>query len=147
LQPVWLPFIFVFKRSINVHDVLFFQVTDSVGLQHWSEWGTCSSDCGNGLMSRQRKCTTHEATNIDNNCKADIVETRPCIGNKPCLGKSIDPIDIKPIFTILVSSKMVFTNNLMKLSIAYTVVFVGSFYFSRISILITTDMCCSFKTK
>ena len=58
------------------------------GLEHWSEWGTCSSQCGNGLMTRKRTCKKPlDSTDIGAICEADVVESRPCLGNKKCIGK------------------------------------------------------------
>ena len=46
----------------------------------WSEWGTCSVDCGTGSSSRSRVCSNEGK--FMSYCEPVIYETKDCTGNK-----------------------------------------------------------------
>ena len=47
----------------------------------WSEWGPCSVTCGEGVMTRIRRCNDPPPADGGEYCKGPGVETRPCLGN------------------------------------------------------------------
>ena len=51
--------------------------TDGIPL-HWSNWGTCSVTCGNGMHSRSRTCS--EPLFGGKPCNVPLTESKPCTG-------------------------------------------------------------------
>eukprot|EP00931_Biecheleriopsis_adriatica_P096084 TRINITY_DN6972_c0_g1_i3.p1 TRINITY_DN6972_c0_g1~~TRINITY_DN6972_c0_g1_i3.p1 ORF type:complete len:1953 (-),score=306.09 TRINITY_DN6972_c0_g1_i3:279-6137(-) len=49
-------------------------------VSHWSEWGTCSSNCGSGQQIRERQVTS-PAIGAGQPCDYTLAETRPCQDN------------------------------------------------------------------
>ena len=52
----------------------------------WSEWSTCSVDCGTGSAYRSRECNSNRK--FKSYCKLVLSETKTCTGNK-CENKSM----------------------------------------------------------
>ena len=44
----------------------------------WGEFGECSMDCGPGVKTRKRSCSSPESQHGGRNCKGDAVEDAEC---------------------------------------------------------------------
>lgn len=54
----------------------------------WTEWSTCSHQCGQGLKHRRRHCDNPKPSNGGRKCRGTHKQAKPCYG-RHCHGKEI----------------------------------------------------------
>ena len=53
------------------------------GWSNWPDWGDCSTTCGKGTQSRERRCNNPNPQHRGRKCTGEKAESRAC-ENKPC---------------------------------------------------------------
>ena len=57
------------------------------GLTEWSEYGSCSEECGGGIQESNRTCTNPIPQHGGTDCVGDLERTREC-NKEPCPGNT-----------------------------------------------------------
>ena len=70
---------------MKTHQSTVLIVSVNGGFSEWAPFGPCSTSCGDGMQSRERKCDNPSPQYGGENCKGVAKEDKKC-NIKPCPG-------------------------------------------------------------
>lgn len=68
--------------------ISYFLIIVDGGLSEWSEYDTCSSECGGGIQTSTRSCSNPSPAHGGENCEGETEQTRKC-NEQPCPSMTI----------------------------------------------------------